>query len=214
VRVQPNYALYLVTDRVLARGRSVVDIVREGAQGGVTIVQLREKELPTRAFVALARELHALLAPLGVPLIVNDRLDVALAAQAAGVHVGQDDMPVAVARRLLGPDHLLGVSVSTADEARAAEAAGADYLGVSPIFPTPTKSDTPAATGLAGLARIRAATRLPLVGIGGLNAGNAADVLGAGADGIAVVSAILSADDPRAAASELRAIVERARVGR
>jgi len=118
---------------------------------------------------------------------------------------------VAVARRLIGPDRILGVSVATADEARQAEAEGADYLGVSPIFATPTKPDTPEATGLSGLARVRAATRLPLVGIGGLNAGNAAAVLAAGADGIAVVSAIMSADDPHSAAGELRAIVERAR---
>ncbi len=209
--LRPDYALYLVTDQALARGRAVVDVVRAAVAGGVTIVQVREKALAVRAFVTLAHELHAWLAPRGVPLIVNDRLDVALATGAEGVHVGQDDMPVDTARRLIGSDRILGVSVSSVEEARAAEAQGADYLGVSPIFPTPTKTDAPQPTGLEGLARIRRATRLPLVGIGGVNEHNAAEVVGAGADGIAVVSAIMSADDPRAAAGELRAVIAGAR---
>jgi thiamine-phosphate pyrophosphorylase len=145
-----------------------------------------------------------------VPLIVNDRLDVALAC-AQGVHVGQDDLPCAEVRRLAGERLIVGVSVSTPEEARRAEAEGASYLGVSPIFATPTKTDTPPATGLAGLAAIRRATHLPLVGIGGVNVRNAAEVIRAGADGVAVVSAIMSADDPASSARELLEAVRSAR---
>lgn len=204
-----DYSLYLVTDRSLALGRGLVDIVAAAVQGGVTVVQIREKGAGTREFLALAQALKALLDPSGIPLIVNDRLDLALACQAAGVHLGQEDLPCDLARRLLGPERLLGVSVSTPEEARQAEAAGADYLGVSPIFVTPTKQDTPAATGLAGLRLIRAVTALPLVAIGGLSATNAAEVMAAGADGIAVVSALMAAADPRKAAAELRGAIAR-----
>lgn len=199
-----NYSLYLVTDRSLALGRGMVEVVAAAVQGGVTVVQIREKGTGTREFLALAQALKALLDPSGIPLIVNDRLDLALACDAAGVHLGQEDMPCDIARRLLGPKRLLGVSVSDPEEARRAEAEGADYLGVSPVFDTPTKRDTPRATGLGGLRRIRAATALPLVAIGGLSAANAAAVMAAGADGIAVVSALMSAPDPRVAARELR----------
>jgi thiamine-phosphate pyrophosphorylase len=204
-----DYSLYLVTDRSLALGRGLVEVVAAAIQGGVTVVQIREKGLGTREFLGLAQALKALLDPQGIPLIVNDRLDLALACEAAGVHLGQEDLPCDLARRLLGPERLLGVSVSTPEEARQAEAAGADYLGVSPIFVTPTKQDTPAATGLAGLRAIRAVTALPLVAIGGLSATNAAEVMAAGADGIAVVSALMAAADPRAAARALRSAISR-----
>ena len=207
-----DLTLYLVTDRGLARGRSTAEVVREAVAGGATVVQLREKDVSTRAFLDEALELKRLLGPLGVTLVVNDRLDVALACGAAGVHLGQDDLPCAVARRIAGPDVVIGVSVGTPGEARRAEANGADYLGVSPVFDTPTKTDAPRATGLDGLAAIRAATRLPLVAIGGLNVSNAADAVRAGADGIAVVSAIVAAADPRAAASALREAIRRGRV--
>ena len=204
-----DYSLYLVTDRSLALGRELVDIVAAAVQGGVTVVQIREKGAVTREFLALAQALKALLDPRGIPLIVNDRLDLALACEAAGVHLGQEDLPCDLARRLLGPERLLGVSVSTPEEARQAEAAGADYLGVSPIFVTPTKRDTPVATGLAGLRLIRAVTALPLVAIGGLSATNAAEVMAAGADGIAVVSALMAAADPREAARALKSAISR-----
>ena len=203
--------LYLVTDRALARGRSLVDLVRQAVAGGVTVVQLREKAASTRELVALAESLQELLAPRHVPLIIDDRVDVALAVGAAGVHLGQSDMPAARARRLLPDGRLLGVSVSTVEEARRAESDGADYLGVSPIYATPTKTDTPPAVGLAGLRALRAATRVPLVAIGGLAAANLLPVLASGADGIAVVSAIMAADDPAAAARELRLLIERGR---
>jgi thiamine-phosphate pyrophosphorylase len=203
--------LYLVTDRALGRGRPLLDLVRQAVAGGVTVVQLREKQASTSRFVTLAEELQELLVPMGVPLVINDRVDVALAAAAAGVHLGQADMEVTTARRLLGKGRLLGVSVSTVEEARRAEAGGADYLGVSPIYATPTKTDAPSAVGLPGLAAIRAATRLPLVAIGGLHADNLSPVIESGADGIAVVSAIMAADDPGAAARELRACIDRGR---
>lgn len=199
------FSLYLVTDEALAGPRGVEAVVRAAVAGGVTMVQVREKDGDARAFLAHTRELGAVLRTLGVPLIVNDRVDVALAAGADGVHVGQGDLPCAEVRRLVGPHRLVGVSVGSVDEAQQAERAGADYLGVSPIFATPTKPDAPPPVGLEGLRAIRSAVRLPLVAIGGIHAGNAAQILAAGADGIAVVSAIMAAPDPTAAARELRA---------
>ena len=199
-----DYSLYLVTDRALARGRPLADVVRAAVAGGVTCVQLREKEASAREFAAAARELLALLRPLGVPLIVNDRIDVALAAGADGVHVGQQDLSVADARRLGPPGWIVGVSAESVADAARAERDGADYVGASPIFATPTKTDHAPPLGLAGLRALRAATKLPLVAIGGLHAGNARETIRAGADGLAVVSAIVAADDPRAAAAELR----------
>ena len=195
--------LYLVTDRPCCGGRDLEAIVAAAVQGGVRWVQLREKDMATRPFVDLAVRLKALLAPLGVPLIINDRLDVALAAGADGVHVGQEDMPVPVLRRYLGPRALIGLSVETWADVERAEDLEVDYLGVSPVFATPTKTDTKAPWGLAGLARIRAGSRHPLVAIGGLNLGNVEAVIRAGADGIAVVSALCASPDPRAAAREL-----------
>lgn len=202
-----DYTLYLVTDRGLAGGRPLEDIILESVQGGVTVVQLREKELCTRDFLQLARELQYRLSLMKVPLVINDRVDIALACGAAGVHLGQSDMDCTTARRIAGPEMVVGVSVSRVEEALRAEAEGADYLGVSPVFDTATKTDTPAATGLEGLRSIRGAVGLPLVAIGGINIGNAGDVVRNGADGIAVVSAIMSSSEPGAAARELRAAI-------
>jgi thiamine-phosphate pyrophosphorylase len=202
-----DYGLYLVSDRPLARGRPLQEVIASAVAGGCTVVQVREKEVSTREFLALAGAVRSVLASGFVPLIINDRIDVALACGADGVHLGQDDMPCAEARRFLDDRMIVGVSVSTVDEARRAEAEGADYLGVGPIFATPTKTDTPTPTGLAGLAAIRRATTLPLVGIGGVKATNARDVIAAGADGVAVVSAIMSAEDPERAARDLLAAV-------
>jgi len=199
-----DYSLYLVTDRALARGRPLADVVRAAVAGGVTCVQLREKEASAREFAAAARELLALLRPLGVPLIVNDRIDVALAAGADGVHVGQQDLSVADARRLGPPGWIVGVSAESVADAARAERDGADYVGASPVFATPTKADHAPPLGWAGLRALRAATKLPLVAIGGIHVGNARETIRAGADGLAVVSAIVAADDPRAAAAELR----------
>jgi len=207
----PDYSLYLVTDDALAGGRSIEWIVAEAVAGGVTCVQLREKHAESRAYYERARALRERLRPLGIPLIINDRLDIALAAGADGVHLGQGDLPCVEARHIAGPNFLIGISVSTTAEAQAAARDGADYLGISPIFDTPTKTDTPPATGIDGLRAIRAAVSLPLVAIGGIKAENAAAVVRAGADGIAVVSAIMAAADPRAAARALADVVARAR---
>lgn len=199
--------LYLVTDRELCGERALLDVVRFAVQGGATCVQLREKDLSTRLFIEEAREAKRLLAPFHVPLIINDRIDVALAAEADGVHIGQDDMPYDIARRLMGPEAIIGLSVECWEDVEKAQALAVDYLGVSPVFETPTKTDTKGMWGLDGLSRIRAYSRHPLVGIGGLNATNAADVIRAGAGSVAVVSAICSAPAPQAAAENLQRII-------
>ena len=196
--------LYLVTDSTLCKGRSLYDVVAAAVRGGVTCVQLREKELGTREFVARALALKSLLSPLHIPLVINDRIDVALACQADGVHLGQSDMPVDLVRKILPPEVFIGLSVENDQDIVQALCMPVDYLGISPVFATPTKTDTPTPWGLAGLERARAMTDLPLVAIGGINAGNAAQVSHRGADGLAVVSAICAADDPASAARELR----------
>jgi len=211
MRPSPRFGVYLVTDRGLCRGRDLLQVIGEAVSGGVGIVQLREKNLGTRAFVALAVAVKGLLAPLGVPLLINDRVDVALAADADGVHIGQDDMPAALARKLLGRNKLLGLSVHSREEALAAKDVDVDYLGVGPIYATATKPDAKAPIGPEGLARVRSVTSLPLVGIGGIDAANAAEVIRAGAVGVAVVSAICAAVSPKEAAA---AIARAARPGR
>jgi thiamine-phosphate diphosphorylase len=205
-----DYSLYLVTDRTLSRGRATADIVRAAVAGGVTCVQLREKNIPTREFIAEARLLKTILNLIGIPLIINDRLDVALAINADGVHLGQQDIDIADARRLAGSDLIIGISAESLADAIRAESQGADYIGISPIFATATKKDTATPLGLDSIRQIRAAVRLPLVGIGGITVENAAAVITAGADGIAVVSAIVSADCPRNAAADLRERIRKA----
>ena len=198
--------LYLVTDQQALRGRNLTDVVMAAVQGGASCVQLREKTASTRDFVALACALNNLLKPLGVPLVINDRIDVALACGAQGVHLGQSDMPVELARQLLPPEVFIGLSVESLEDVHHAAQQPVDYLGVSPVFATPTKTDTAPPWGLAGLSQVRSVTELPLVAIGGIHLGNAAEVLAAGADGLAVVSALCSADDPAAAARAFRAL--------
>ena len=195
--------LYLVTDSVVIGDRPLTDVVLAAVDGGAQMVQLREKTASTRAFVECARDLHRLLEPRGVPLVINDRVDVALAAGADGVHVGRNDMAYPDARRLLGPDAIIGLSVETPEDVDQAEPFDVDYLGVSPIFATPTKTDTLRPWGVDGLAEVRRRSRHRLVAIGGLNVTNVADVVRAGADAVAVVSAVCGAADPRAAAAEL-----------
>lgn len=199
--------LYLVTDRGIAGSRDIADIVTEAVQGGVTMVQLREKNIGTRDFVNLAIRLRSVLAPFGVPLIINDRIDVALASDADGVHIGQSDMPFAIARRLLGPGKIIGLSVENFAQIEEANALDVDYIGVSPVFATLTKTDTAIPFGIEGLRRAVELSVHPAVGIGGMNAATAAEVMSAGADGIAVVSAIVGAASPRRAAEELLKII-------
>ena len=200
--------LYLVTDQSLMRGRCLADVVGTAVQGGVSCVQLREKNLATREFLAQAMMLKKLLAPHGVPLVINDRIDIALACCAEGVHLGQSDLPVDKARKLLPPNVFIGCSVESMDDVLQSTRLPVDYLGVSPIFSTPTKTDTKNAWGIDGLVEVRAFTRLPLVAIGGIHVGNAPEVLRAGADGLAIVSALCAADDPQATAEKLRAFCD------
>jgi len=205
-----DYSLYLVTDRGLSRERSTLEIVTAAVNGGATVVQLREKQCSTRDFIEQALAIKDFLKDRGVPLIINDRVDVAQAIEADGVHLGQTDMPLEVAKKILGDSMIIGISAESLQDAVEAEKGGADYLGVSPIYATPTKTDTAPPLGLAGLREIRKAVRLPLVGIGGLNRGNAAEVIRNGADGVAVVSAIVAAHDPQAAADALKQIIQEA----
>ncbi len=200
--------LYLVTDRDLCLGRPLEEVVRQCVRGGVSIVQLREKNLSTREFIEEAFRIKAILEPYGVPLIINDRIDVAMAVEAEGVHVGQEDMPYEKARALLGPEAIIGFSVETREQVLEAEHFAADYLGVSPIFETPTKTDTKGSWGLSGMAWVRKNSRHKLVAIGGLNESNLVDVVKAGADSIAVVSALCSAPDPEAKARKLKTLIE------
>ena len=203
-----DLSLYLVTDRPLAQGRDMGWIVREAVAGGVTMVQLREKDCSTAEFIALARELKSTLQPLGIPLIINDRVDVALAVDADGVHIGQSDMPYETARALLGRDKIIGLSVETMDEVLAANALDVDYIGISPVYATPTKTDTFAPFGLEGIEGVMRLTRHRCVAIGGMNRGTIGNVIARGVEGVAVVSAIMGAESPRQASEELVEIIQ------
>jgi len=205
-----DWSVYVITDRQVAGDRSILEVVRAALRGGATVVQLREKAATTRQMIELGRALHRITQEAGVPLIVNDRVDVALAVEAEGVHVGQDDMPAALARRLIGPDRILGVSAGTVEEAVQAERDGADYLGVGDVYGTPSKPDAGEPIGVEGLAEIARAVSIPVVAIGGIRPDNAAAVIRAGASGVAVISAVVGAPDPEAAARRLREAVERA----
>lgn len=207
-KIGRDYSLYLVTDRGLSRGRSSAEIVAAAVRGGVTCVQLREKHCSTREFIQEARSLQPLLAHYRIPLIINDRLDVALAVGADGIHLGQSDMHIGDARRLAGERMIIGISAETLEDAVIAEHEGADYIGISPVYATRTKTDTAAPLGLAGIRRIRQAVKIPLVGIGGIHLGNIREVIGAGADGVAVVSAIVGAECAETAAAELKNILD------
>ncbi len=208
-----DYSLYLVTDRSLSKGRATREIVEAAVYGGVTCVQLREKNCSTREFINEALSIRDFLKDRNVPLIINDRIDVAMAVRADGVHLGQNDMPLETAREITGNKMIIGISAESAEDAVNAEKNGADYIGISPVFSTPTKTDTAPALGLQGIREMRNAVNIPLVGIGGLNKKNTAEVIRHGADGIAVVSAIVSAENPEKAAEELKKIINPAKRG-
>jgi thiamine-phosphate pyrophosphorylase len=207
-------SLHLVTDRPLCGPRGVQAVVAAAVAGGVTHVQLREKHLDTREFIAIAQALHLWLKSVGVPLIINDDVDVAETIGADGVHLGQLDLPVAAARHRL-PHALIGLSIETPAQLREAELAACpcDYYGVSPVFPTTSKADAAPALGLDGLVQLRGLTAKPLIAIGGVQAVNAASLRAAGADGLAVVSAVCAAPDPAAAARALRLAMHGANFG-
>lgn len=205
-----NLELYLVTDEAACLGRDFFWVVEEAVKGGVTMVQLREKSLSTRAFIDRAKRLKNLLESYNVPLIINDRVDVALAVDADGVHIGQSDMPFQTAHRLLGEGKIIGLSAEKQSDVLEAEHWNLSYLAVSPLFATPTKTDTEQPWELEGLQWARQQSRHPLVVIGGLHTGNAHEAMLNGANGIAVVSAICSAPSPRGAAKELKKAIQNA----
>ena len=207
--IRRGMLLYAVTDRSWLRGRSLAECVRDAVEGGATFVQLREKNAPRGEALALARELRDVCGRAGVPFVVDDDVQLAAEAGADGVHVGQSDTACAEARRVLGPDAIVGVSARTVAEALEAEAAGADYLGVGALHPTPTKPDAVDVT-YNELRAICKAVRIPVVGIGGVDATTARELAGTGAAGGAVVSAIFAADDCREAARRLQAALEEA----
>ena len=197
MKAQPDYSIYLVTDDGCLQGRALIDCVREALEGGVTLVQYRAKTASSAEMYAEALQLKALCDSFNVPLIINDRLDIAMAVGAAGVHLGQDDLPCAAARKILGDDYLIGVSAHNPAEAKAALQSGADYLGCGAVFGTATKADVKK-LGTEALAAICKAKGLPVVGIGGVTADNYREVRAAGADGAAIVSGILAQPDIRA----------------
>lgn len=200
--------IYLVTDQKACLGKPLDSIVLDAVKAGVSCVQLREKNTGTRLFLKKALALNAILKPAGIPLIINDRVDIALAAKADGVHLGQSDMPYEHARNILGSKAVIGLSVETWEDVEKAQDLDVDYLGISPVFSTPTKTDAKIPWGLEGLEKIRDYSCHPLVAIGGLDASNAEAVITAGATAIAVVSAICSANDSFDASRELVTLFE------
>lgn len=201
--------LIVVTDPGCGEGREIVGVVRAALRGGVPAIQLRGKDQPAREQVALARALLAETRAAGALLFVNDRLDVALASGADGVHLGQDDLPVEAARRIVPAGFLVGISAETPELARAAERGGADYVGTGPVFATGSKADAGEAVGCGRIAEVAAAVRIPVVGIGGIDGTNAAAVVASGAAGVAVISAVMRAADPEQATRDLLRAVGR-----
>ncbi len=206
--------LYVVTDSRLAGERGNLWTIEEAIAGGADVVQLREKDMSTLEMILLGQALRELTRRHGVLFVVNDRVDVALAVEADGVHVGQADMPARLVRKLVGPDMIVGVSATTLAQAVRAAEDGADYLGVGPIYPTGTKPDAAPVTGPWLVTAAKRETGLPIVAIGGIGPGNAAEVVAAGADGVAVISAIVGKPDPRAEARKIKEAVVRTAAGR
>lgn len=203
--MKPDYSLYLVTDRMRMSTRTLGEAVEQAVIGGCTLVQLREKEIPASDFYMLALEIKKITDRYGIPLIINDRIDIAMAAGAAGVHIGQQDIPADIARKVIGKDMLLGVSVGSATEALDAVKAGADYLGVGAMFPTGTKPDA-GFVSMEELGRIRKAVDIPIVVIGGISRENAMLFRPMGVDGLAVVSAVIAQPDIKASAADLKSL--------
>jgi thiamine-phosphate pyrophosphorylase len=204
MRQGADFSLYLVIDSSRCTMMPLEETVAAAVRGGVTMVQLREKTLETRKFVECARQLRALLAPLEIPLIINDRVDIALAVRADGIHVGQTDMRVQDVRALIGGDAIVGITVETPEQIEEANALDIDYIGISPVFSTPSIPRDVKPWQIPGVRKARSLTTLPIVGFEGITTANAAQVIAAGADGVAVVSAICGALSPKDAAEELR----------
>jgi len=195
--------LYLITDRRFLNGRSLNDAVEAAILGGVTIVQVREKDISSRQFYDIARSVKQVTDYYNIPLIINDRIDIAQAVDAAGVHLGQSDLHMLDARKILGQGKIIGISAGNTAEAAEAEKNGADYVGIGAVYPTGSKSDADEPIGLGGLRNVVSSIAIPSVAIGGINSGNVRDILGAGVNGISVISAILDKEDIRKAAEHL-----------
>ena len=210
----PRYDLYVITDPGLSRGRSHTEMIRAALEGGADAVQLRDKSTSAYNLCRAAIEIQPLARKFGALFLINDRVDVAMLSGADGAHVGQNDLPVRETRRLLPTPHVLGVSVEDRQQARRAEKEGADYVGVGPIFATATKPDAGAPVGIDRLAGIVGAVSIPVVAIGGINLENVAEVIGTGAAGAAVVSAVVSAEDMASAARALKRRIVEARRSR
>lgn len=204
---QVNYELYLVSDRDVLKGRDFIYSLEEAIQGGVTVIQLREKNSSSLEFYTLALMVKDLTTKYNIPLIINDRLDIALAIDADGLHIGQSDLPAKIVRQILGKDKILGVSTATLEEAHKSIEDGADYIGVGALFPTDTKSDT-RSVSLDQLRFIKENVNVPVVGIGGINENNIKSVFDTGLDGVAIVSAILGKPNIKAAASSLKDLIK------
>ena len=196
-----------MADMEAAGKRDLVAIVQEATAAGATMIQLRGKNCNTREFLDLALKTSDFLSSKGIPLIINDRVDIVLACGAEGLHLGQQDLPLAYARKILGNERLIGISVNTLDEAREAESGGADYIGVGPIYFTASKEKLPTILGLDGLRTCREKVHIPILAIGGITAGNAKAVISAGADGIAVISAIMGENDINKATKSLLSVL-------
>ncbi len=207
-----DLSVYLVTDPALTAAKGLAATVAEAVEGGATLVQLRDKEGSTRALIDAANALMSLLKSRGVKLIINDRIDVALAIGADGVHLGQDDMPVAAARRLLGPRAIIGISISEMAHVPTADPAVVDYAGIGHVFPTRTKAKLGPALGIDGFRALRERVAMPVVAIGGIEPDTTGPVIAAGADGVAIVSGIVAAPNPKAAATQYALAVAAARV--
>jgi thiamine-phosphate pyrophosphorylase len=206
-----KYDLYVITDEAISNGLSHAEVAKCAIAGGADVIQLRDKSCGCHELISVGRALRALTKRTSTLFIVNDRLDVALACGADGMHLGQDDMRASVARQIAPPGFIIGVSVGTVDEAARAERDGADYIAVSPVFPTASKGNAGPGHGLDTLRKIRKKVRIPVIAIGGIRQENAQDVIAAGADGVAVISAVVGSPDITRAARELKAIVRKAK---
>jgi thiamine-phosphate pyrophosphorylase len=208
-RDRVDWRLCFIADSEAAAGKNILELIGEAVDGGATLIQLRGKRWTSREFLDTGEKAVQFLRPKRVPLIVNDRVDIALACNADGVHLGQDDLPLPYARRTLGKKRIIGLSVSSPEEAEAAEKAGADYLGAGPILWTASKKDIGPVLGLEGLLKIRERVKIPILAIGGISAANATEVIAAGADGVAVISAVTAALDSQKAAAEIIEAIEK-----
>jgi thiamine-phosphate pyrophosphorylase len=209
-----DFDVYVITDRQQTGNRPLREVVEAALRGGVRALQLREKDLPPRQLYPLARELRQLTHQYGARLLINDRIDVALAADADGVHLTTTSLPIEVTRQLVGAERLIGVSTHNLDEAQAAADGGADFVVFGPVFFTPSKAAYGEPVGLDALRAVRAAVKLPLLAIGGIKQANLEPVLAAGADGVAVISAVIAADDPTSASQDLLAALRATKTAR